>query len=154
MFWVYRCVYWLGERRTEGDLWFIMYWRVFLVNSLVLVLSNISSYSVFTSLHFILNAFYLILFSKNIYLFFTFNIWLHVFWKFFYCFTFRSSASEDDKEDSAWEPQKKVPRSRKLPVSKESKLKRAPRVKKNTLQTKDGSEGVAVKEELVGALAG
>ncbi|KAM9053872.1 S1 RNA-binding domain-containing protein 1 isoform 2-T3 [Megaptera novaeangliae] len=59
-----------------------------------------------------------------------------------------SSASEDDKEDSAWEPQKKVPRSRKLPVSKESKPKRAPRVKKNTLQTKDGSEGVAVKEEL------
>uniref|UniRef100_A0A8C9BRV3 S1 RNA-binding domain-containing protein 1 n=1 Tax=Phocoena sinus TaxID=42100 RepID=A0A8C9BRV3_PHOSS len=65
----------------------------------------------------------------------------------FSSFSELSSASEDDKEDSAWEPQKKVPRSRKLPVSKESKLKRAPRVK-NTLQTKDGSEGVAVKEEL------
>ncbi|XP_061066570.1 S1 RNA-binding domain-containing protein 1 [Eubalaena glacialis] len=66
----------------------------------------------------------------------------------FSSFSELSSASEDDKEDSAWEPQKKVPRSRKLPVSKESKPKRAPRVKKNTLQTKDGSEGVAVKEEL------
>ena len=64
MFWVYGCVYWLGERRTDGDLWFIMYWRVFLVNSLVSVLSNISSYSVFTSLHFILNTSTLFFFQE------------------------------------------------------------------------------------------
>ncbi|XP_012873448.1 PREDICTED: S1 RNA-binding domain-containing protein 1 [Dipodomys ordii] len=64
-----------------------------------------------------------------------------------------SSASEDDKDDIAWEPQKKVPRSRKQTVSKQSKPKRAPRVKKNTLQLSDGSEGVAVKEELNGSVA-
>uniref|UniRef100_A0A8C3XAZ4 S1 RNA-binding domain-containing protein 1 n=1 Tax=Catagonus wagneri TaxID=51154 RepID=A0A8C3XAZ4_9CETA len=64
-----------------------------------------------------------------------------------------SSASEDDKEDSAWEPQKKVPRSRKPPVSKESKPKRAPRVKKTPLQSRDGSEAVAVKEELNSSMA-
>ncbi|KAM4867713.1 S1 RNA-binding domain-containing protein 1 isoform 1-T2 [Thomomys bottae] len=63
-----------------------------------------------------------------------------------------SSASEDDKEDSAWEPPKKVPRSRKQPASKESKPKRAPRVKKNTPQLSDASEGVAVQEELNGSL--
>ncbi|VCW67272.1 unnamed protein product, partial [Gulo gulo] len=59
-----------------------------------------------------------------------------------------SASEEDDKEDSAWEPQKKVVRSRKQPVPKESKPKRVPRVKKTTLQISDGSEGVAVKEEL------
>uniref|UniRef100_A0A8D0RIL1 S1 RNA-binding domain-containing protein 1 n=1 Tax=Sus scrofa TaxID=9823 RepID=A0A8D0RIL1_PIG len=64
-----------------------------------------------------------------------------------------SSASEDDKEDSAWEPQKKVPRSRKAPVSKESKPKRAPRVKKTPLQSRDGVEDVAVKEELNSSVA-
>ncbi|XP_020943223.1 S1 RNA-binding domain-containing protein 1 isoform X3 [Sus scrofa] len=64
-----------------------------------------------------------------------------------------SSASEDDKEDSAWEPQKKVPRSRKPPVSKESKPKRAPRVKKTPLQSRDGVEDVAVKEELNSSVA-
>ncbi|XP_015997700.2 S1 RNA-binding domain-containing protein 1 isoform X1 [Rousettus aegyptiacus] len=58
-----------------------------------------------------------------------------------------SASEEDDKEDSAWEPQKKVPRRPKQPVPKESKPKRVPRVKKNTLQISDGSEGVAVKEE-------
>lgn len=75
-------------------------------------------------------------------------------WRLFCWFTSRSSASEeDDKEDSAWEPQKKVPRSRKQPPPKESKPKRMPRVKKNTPQISDGSE-VVVKEELVGAIAG
>ncbi|XP_039743193.1 S1 RNA-binding domain-containing protein 1 isoform X1 [Pteropus medius] len=58
-----------------------------------------------------------------------------------------SASEEDDKEDSAWEPQKKVPRRLKQSVPKESKPKRLPRVKKNTLQINDGSEGVAVKEE-------
>ncbi|KAB1266956.1 S1 RNA-binding domain-containing protein 1 [Camelus dromedarius] len=71
----------------------------------------------------------------------------------FSSFSELSSASEDDKEDSAWEPQKKVPRSRKLPVSKESKPKRVPRVKKNTLQMSDGLAGVAVKEELNSSVA-
>uniref|UniRef100_A0A8C4PH08 S1 RNA binding domain 1 n=1 Tax=Equus asinus asinus TaxID=83772 RepID=A0A8C4PH08_EQUAS len=64
-----------------------------------------------------------------------------------------SASEEDDKEDSAWEPQKKVPRSRKQPVPKESKPKRVPRVKKNTLQISDGPEGVAVKEELNSSVA-
>ncbi|XP_037382780.2 S1 RNA-binding domain-containing protein 1-like [Talpa occidentalis] len=65
-----------------------------------------------------------------------------------------SASEEDDKEDRAWEPQKKVPRSRKQPVPKESKPKKVPRVKKKTLRIGDDSEGVSVKEELVGALAG
>ncbi|XP_025724686.2 S1 RNA-binding domain-containing protein 1 isoform X3 [Callorhinus ursinus] len=64
-----------------------------------------------------------------------------------------SASEEDDKEDSAWEPQKKAPRSRKQPVSKESRPKRVPRVKKTTLQISDGSEGVAVKEELNNSVA-
>lgn len=89
------------------------------------------------------------------YLFFAFNIWLHFSLEFFCQFTPRSSASEeDDKEDSAWEPQKKVPRSRKQAVPKEAKPKRVPQVKKNTLQISGDSEGVAVKEELVGGFAG
>ncbi|KAF4016272.1 hypothetical protein G4228_007597 [Cervus hanglu yarkandensis] len=70
----------------------------------------------------------------------------------FSSFSELSSASEDDKEDSAWEPQKKVPRSRKPPVSKVSKPKRVPRVK-NTLQISDGSEDMAVKEELNNSIA-
>ncbi|XP_005864838.1 PREDICTED: S1 RNA-binding domain-containing protein 1 isoform X1 [Myotis brandtii] len=57
-----------------------------------------------------------------------------------------SASEEDDKEDSAWEPQKKVPRNPKQPVCKESKPKRVPRGKKNTLKISDGSEGVVVKE--------
>lgn len=125
------------------------------ITSLVSILSNIYSQPVLTSLHFILNTSYFIFFSGSVCLFFAFNIWLHFSWEFFFQFTPRSSASEeDDKEDSAWEPQKKVPRSRKQPVPKESKPKRVPRVKKNTLQISDGPEGVAVKEELVGPLAG
>lgn len=64
-----------------------------------------------------------------------------------------SASEEDDKEDSAWEPQKKVPRIPKQPICKDSKPKRVPRVKKNTLQISDGSEGAVVKV-LVGALAG
>lgn len=76
------------------------------------------------------------------------------FLQFFCQFTSRSSASEeDDKEDSAWEPQKKVPRNAKQSVCKESKPKRVPRGKKNTLKISDGLEGVVVKE-LVGPLAG
>ncbi|XP_077605410.1 S1 RNA-binding domain-containing protein 1 isoform X1 [Crocuta crocuta] len=71
----------------------------------------------------------------------------------FSSFSELSSASEDDKEDSAWEPQKKVPRSRKQPVLKESKPKRVRRVKKTSLQISDGSEGVAVKEELNNSVA-
>ncbi|XP_053445713.1 S1 RNA-binding domain-containing protein 1 isoform X2 [Nycticebus coucang] len=63
-----------------------------------------------------------------------------------------SSASEDDKEDSAWEPQKKVPRTRKQPAPKESKPKRVSRVK-NMPQMSDGSEGIAVKEELNSSVA-
>uniref|UniRef100_H0WHU1 S1 RNA binding domain 1 n=1 Tax=Otolemur garnettii TaxID=30611 RepID=H0WHU1_OTOGA len=63
-----------------------------------------------------------------------------------------SSTSEDDKEDSAWEPQKKVPRIRKQPGPKESKPKRVSRVK-NTPQMSDGSEGIAVKEELNSSVA-
>ncbi|XP_077912739.1 S1 RNA-binding domain-containing protein 1 isoform X1 [Halichoerus grypus] len=64
-----------------------------------------------------------------------------------------SVSEEDDKEDSAWEPQKKAPRSRKQPVPKESRPKRVPRVKRTTLQISDGSEGVAVKEELNNSVA-
>ncbi|KAL4701561.1 hypothetical protein H8959_015565 [Pygathrix nigripes] len=63
-----------------------------------------------------------------------------------------SASEEDDKEDSAWEPQKKVPRSRKQLPPKESKPKRMPRVKKNTPQISDGSE-VVVKEELNSSVA-
>jgi hypothetical protein len=84
---------------------------------------------------------------------FSFDIWFHFSWTF--CqITPRSSASEeDDKEDSIWEPQKKVPRNRKQLAPKESKPKRAARAKKNTPQLSEGSEGVAVKEEQVGAIA-
>ncbi|XP_008587248.1 PREDICTED: S1 RNA-binding domain-containing protein 1, partial [Galeopterus variegatus] len=71
----------------------------------------------------------------------------------FSSFSELSSASEEDDKDSAWEPQKKVPRSRKQPVPKESKPKRVPRVKRNTSQITDGSEGVAVKEELNSSVA-
>ncbi|XP_075391736.1 S1 RNA-binding domain-containing protein 1 isoform X2 [Tenrec ecaudatus] len=60
-----------------------------------------------------------------------------------------SASEEDDKEDSIWEPQKKAPRSRKQPVPKESKPKRAPRVKKSAPKISAGlEEGVTVKEEL------
>ncbi|XP_023443885.1 S1 RNA-binding domain-containing protein 1 isoform X2 [Dasypus novemcinctus] len=72
----------------------------------------------------------------------------------FSSFSDLSSASEDDdKEDSVWEPQKKVPRSRKQPIPKGSKPKRASRARKNTLQISDGSEGIAVKEELNSSVA-
>ncbi|XP_008698044.2 S1 RNA-binding domain-containing protein 1 isoform X2 [Ursus maritimus] len=64
-----------------------------------------------------------------------------------------SASEEDDKEDSAWEPQKKVSRGRKQPVPKEFKPKRVPRMKKTTLQISDGSEGVAVKDELNNSVA-
>uniref|UniRef100_G1S4R9 S1 RNA-binding domain-containing protein 1 n=1 Tax=Nomascus leucogenys TaxID=61853 RepID=G1S4R9_NOMLE len=64
-----------------------------------------------------------------------------------------SASEEDDKEDSAWEPQKKVPRSRKQPPPKESKPKRMPRVRKNAPQISDGSEVVVVKEELNSSVA-
>ncbi|XP_042637405.1 S1 RNA-binding domain-containing protein 1 [Orycteropus afer afer] len=64
-----------------------------------------------------------------------------------------SESEEDDKEDSAWEPQKKVPRNRKQPVCKESKPKRVPRAKKNTKKISDGFEGVVVKEELNSSVA-
>ncbi|XP_016059578.1 PREDICTED: S1 RNA-binding domain-containing protein 1 isoform X3 [Miniopterus natalensis] len=60
-----------------------------------------------------------------------------------------SASEEDDKEDSAWEPQKKVPRIPKQPICKDSKPKRVPRVKKNTLQISDGSEGAVVKNSSV-----
>ncbi|XP_004753050.1 S1 RNA-binding domain-containing protein 1 isoform X2 [Mustela putorius furo] len=63
-----------------------------------------------------------------------------------------SASEEDDKEDSAWEPRKKVVRSRKQPVPKESKSKRVPRVKKTT-KINDGLEGMAVKEELNNSVA-
>lgn len=106
-----------------------------------------------TSLHFILDIFCLGCFLKKHVSFlplifgFTFPV------NFSVNFTPRSSTSEedDDKEDSAWEPQKKVPRRMKQPVPKESKPKK---VKKNNLQINDGSKGMVVKEELVGALAG
>ncbi|XP_006839480.1 PREDICTED: S1 RNA-binding domain-containing protein 1 [Chrysochloris asiatica] len=65
-----------------------------------------------------------------------------------------SASEEDDKEDSIWEPQKKVPRSRKQPVPKETKPKRVPRVKKTTPKISDGlEEGVNVKEELNSSVA-
>ncbi|XP_058523978.1 S1 RNA-binding domain-containing protein 1 isoform X3 [Ochotona princeps] len=69
------------------------------------------------------------------------------------------SDSEDDKEDSIWEPQKKVHRICKKPIAKEPKKpkepkepkepkpKRVPRAKKNT------SKDVAVKEELNSSVA-
>lgn len=60
-----------------------------------------------------------------------------------------SSGSEgDDKEDSIWEPQKKVPRNRKQPATKEPNRKPGRRAKKNTAQVDDVSKDVAVKEEL------
>nr|XP_044993630.1 S1 RNA-binding domain-containing protein 1 isoform X2 [Jaculus jaculus] len=58
-----------------------------------------------------------------------------------------SASEEDDEEDSIWEPQKKVSRSRKPSAPKESKPKRGPRVKKSPRQRGAGSEPVAVKEE-------
>ncbi|KAM7078040.1 S1 RNA-binding domain-containing protein 1 isoform 1-T2 [Molossus nigricans] len=64
-----------------------------------------------------------------------------------------SASEEDDKEDCAWEPQKKVPRNPKQPVCKESKPKRVPRAKKSTLQMSDGSEGGVAKEVLNSAVA-
>nr|XP_020144174.1 S1 RNA-binding domain-containing protein 1 isoform X2 [Microcebus murinus] len=64
-----------------------------------------------------------------------------------------SASEEDDKEDSAWEPQRKVPRTRKQPAPKESKPKRVPRVKKNTPQISAGTEGISVKEELNSSVA-
>lgn len=82
---------------------------------------------------------------------------LHLFhfsWKFFCQFTPRSSGSEEDnKEDSIWEPEKKVPRNRRQPVSKRSKRKQGPRVKKSSQRVDDVSKDVAVKEELVGGVA-
>ncbi|XP_013204423.1 S1 RNA-binding domain-containing protein 1 [Microtus ochrogaster] len=59
-----------------------------------------------------------------------------------------SGSEEDDQEDSIWEPQKKVPRNRKQPTSKESKQKQGRRVKKNTPQMDAVSKDLAVKEEL------
>ncbi|XP_041910480.1 S1 RNA-binding domain-containing protein 1-like [Arvicola amphibius] len=59
-----------------------------------------------------------------------------------------SGSEEDDKEDSIWEPQKKVPRNCKQPASKESKQKQGRRVKKNTPQMEAVSKDLAVKEEL------
>ncbi|XP_028620944.1 S1 RNA-binding domain-containing protein 1 [Grammomys surdaster] len=57
-----------------------------------------------------------------------------------------SGSEEDNKEDSIWEPQKKVTR-RQL-ASKGSKRKQGPRVKKSSQQVDDISKDVAVKEEL------
>ncbi|XP_066123141.1 S1 RNA-binding domain-containing protein 1 isoform X2 [Saccopteryx bilineata] len=76
----------------------------------------------------------------------------------FSSFSELSSASEgDDKEDSTWEPQKKVPRSSRQAVCKESKPKRVSRAKtnakKNAVQMNDGSEGVTVKEVLNSSVA-
>lgn len=60
-----------------------------------------------------------------------------------------SSGSEDDnKEDSIWEPQKKVPRNRRQPACKGSKRKQGPRVKKSSQQVDGIWKDVAVKEEL------
>ncbi|XP_050002027.1 S1 RNA-binding domain-containing protein 1 [Alexandromys fortis] len=59
-----------------------------------------------------------------------------------------SGSEEDDQEDSIWEPQKKVPRNRKQPASKESKQKQGRRVKKNTPRMDAVSKDLAVKEEL------
>lgn len=103
--------------------------------------------------HFIINTSDFINFLRSMCLFFTFDIWFCFSWKFFCQFTSRSSASEeDDKEDSVWEPQKKVSRSRKQPAPKDSKPKRVPRIK-NTPQISDGTGIVDVKEEPVGAVA-
>lgn len=80
--------------------------------------------------------------------------WFRFSWKFPCQFTSRSSGSEeDDQEDSIWEPQKKVPRNRKQPASKESKQKQGRRVKKNTPRMDAVSKDLAVKEELVGGVA-
>uniref|UniRef100_A0A8C5ZB14 S1 RNA-binding domain-containing protein 1 n=1 Tax=Marmota marmota marmota TaxID=9994 RepID=A0A8C5ZB14_MARMA len=57
------------------------------------------------------------------------------------------------QEDSAWEPQKKVSRSRKQPAPKESKPKRVPRAKKNTPLISDVSGVVDVKEDLNSSVA-
>ncbi|XP_055972199.1 S1 RNA-binding domain-containing protein 1 [Sorex fumeus] len=71
----------------------------------------------------------------------------------FSSFSDLSSASEDDsKEDSIWEPQKKVPKARKQPP-KESKPKRAPRAKKNAPGVSSGPTGVTVKQELNNSVA-
>ncbi|NP_001386698.1 S1 RNA-binding domain-containing protein 1 isoform X2 [Rattus norvegicus] len=59
-----------------------------------------------------------------------------------------SGSEEDNKEDSIWEPQKKVLRNRRRPASKGSKRKQGPRVKKSAQQVHDISKDVAVKEEL------
>lgn len=59
-----------------------------------------------------------------------------------------SGSEEDNKDDSIWEPQRKVPRNRRQPVSKASKRKQGPRVKKSSQQAVDVSKDVAVKEEL------
>uniref|UniRef100_H0V3X4 S1 RNA-binding domain-containing protein 1 n=1 Tax=Cavia porcellus TaxID=10141 RepID=H0V3X4_CAVPO len=64
-----------------------------------------------------------------------------------------SASEEDDKEDTVWEPQKKVPKARKQPAPKESKPKRVPGGKKNTALTSGGSECMAVKEELNRSIA-
>ncbi|XP_006159959.1 S1 RNA-binding domain-containing protein 1 [Tupaia chinensis] len=64
-----------------------------------------------------------------------------------------SASEEDDKEDSVWEPQRKVPRSRKQSAPKESKPKRVPRMKKSTPQISDDSQSVTVKEELNNSVA-
>nr|XP_034370521.1 S1 RNA-binding domain-containing protein 1 isoform X2 [Arvicanthis niloticus] len=57
-----------------------------------------------------------------------------------------SGSEEDNKEDSIWEPQKKVPR--RQFASKGSKRKQGPRVKKSSQLVDDISKDVAVKEEL------
>ncbi|XP_052042471.1 S1 RNA-binding domain-containing protein 1 isoform X2 [Apodemus sylvaticus] len=59
-----------------------------------------------------------------------------------------SGSEEDNKDDSIWKPQRKVPRNRRQPVSKASKRKQGPRVKKSSKQADDVSKDVAVKEEL------
>ncbi|KAK7795839.1 hypothetical protein U0070_025549, partial [Myodes glareolus] len=64
-----------------------------------------------------------------------------------------SGSEEDDKEDSIWEPQKKVPKNRKQPAAKESKQKQGRRVKKNIPQTDAVSKDLAVKEELTSPIA-
>ncbi|KAM5292062.1 S1 RNA-binding domain-containing protein 1 [Ctenodactylus gundi] len=64
-----------------------------------------------------------------------------------------SASEEDDKDDSAWEPQKKkAPRGRKQLAPKEPKPKQASRGKKKTTP-QPGAEGVAVKEELESSVA-
>ncbi|XP_029327424.1 S1 RNA-binding domain-containing protein 1 isoform X2 [Mus caroli] len=59
-----------------------------------------------------------------------------------------SGSEEENKDDSIWEPQKKVPRNRRQPASKRSKRKQGPRAKKSSQQVDDESKDVAVKEEL------